>query len=411
MNSIESAHGTPTPPRSSGVPMHVFMGLAGLNFLRIGCQIVVVAWSAVSITGRASAVGQILMISSIANLACSPLLGLLVDLSRRKKRLVVAGHIGVAASAAIPACRQSIFAHPVDFESVAAMVLLAGISSAIASGAMDYFLKAHVPTHERTAKLSLLSSTTQVALILGTALGGLVVASATPSAAFLVISACSAGLAALCVVRLPALNAKTPGVIGFRRGLLAVGPALYLKHSRLLMIAACAALAFSIGQVTNTLLPALIKVRLGRSGNDYSTVEIAWSLGALLIGIFLSNRAVNRPGHLSSDLFVVLGMAATAYMVPHIKSFPLLLVAHFALGTAFSYVRIRSETRFLTECPTHLLGRFRANSMLITSTLGLVIFAAPTLYSDAQITDLYTGLSAVVAASTVIALGCVRRDR
>lgn len=49
-------------------PIGLFAGLAALNFFRIGYQLVVAAWSAVQLTGRADAAGMILLISTLANL-------------------------------------------------------------------------------------------------------------------------------------------------------------------------------------------------------------------------------------------------------------------------------------------------------------------------------------------------------
>ncbi|PMS13886.1 hypothetical protein C0Z17_03250 [Trinickia caryophylli] len=46
---------------------------------------------------------------------------------------------------------------------------------------------------------------------------------------------------------------------------------------------------------------------------------------------------------------------------------PHLFAIHFALGGGFSFVRIRNEFRFISECPPHLLGWFRANSAFLIS--------------------------------------------
>jgi hypothetical protein len=90
--------------------------------------------------------------------------------------------------------------------------------------------------------------------------------------------------------------------------------------------------------------------------------------------------------------------------------FPL-LSTHFLLGAGFALVRIRSETRFLAECPRHLLGRFRANSLFVTSSVGLLIFATPTLYGGACVADLYIMMAGAVAVSAIGVLVVTKQSR
>jgi len=94
-------------------------------------------------------------------------------------------------------------------------------------------------------------------------------------------------------------------------------------------------------------------------------------------------------------------MAIALAAIPLLSAFPALLTTHFFLGAGFSLVRIRSETRFLAECPRHLLGRFRANSVLMTSGIGLLIFSAPTVYAGASVAGLYVAMASVVAVSAL----------
>lgn len=182
-----------------------------------------------------------------------------------------------------------------------------------------------------------------------------------------------------------------------------------MQHHRLFRIACCAALAFSMGQITNTLLPVLIRLRLGLTGSSYSLVEASWSIGALTAGVAFSKFASSKLGELGHDFFFILVLAGLLSIVPQLSWFPALLTAHLLLGVGFSFVRIRSETRFLTECPTHLLGRLRANSLFITSLVGLIIFATPTIYSNLSVSSLYQLLSGMVAISAIALLVFVRR--
>jgi len=380
----------------------LFVALAAINFLRIGYQLVVVAWSAVQSTGRADAAGKILLISTVASLVLSPILGATVDYFARKKAMLLCGHLGIVVSGGIPLLTQATLTDETMFEAIAVAVVLATASSSVLGGAMDYFLKTHLQHSERPRHLATLNSTAQIALIFGTALGGLVVSQANLVHAFLFISACGALLAGINWWLLPALYvARDSASPTWKRGAFSAGPMLYLRHRRLFAIATCAALAFSIGQITNTLLPALIAFYFRGTSADYSMIEAAWSIGALLVGVWLAKFAANSPGTMRLDFIVVGAMAIVLAAIPLLSAFPALLTTHFFLGAGFSLVRIRSETRFLAECPRHLLGRFRANSVLMTSGIGLLIFSAPTVYGGASVAGLYVAMASVVAVSAL----------
>lgn len=384
------------------VTVGLFAALAALNFFRIGYQLVVAAWSAVLITGRADAAGTVLLVSTVASLVLSPILGTMVDLLANKKTMLLGGHFGIIVAGGIPLLAETMLTGHATLRGIAVAVVLATVSSIVLGGALDYFLKTYLPQDKRARHVATLNSTTQIALILGTAFGGLMVSQSDYSHAFLVISLCGALLAGLSWCLLPPLDvARDDAVRSGKRGIFAAGPMLYLRHRRLFAIASCAALAFSIGQITNTLLPALIAVYLKGTSVSYSMIEAAWSLGALLVALWLARFSSHTRSSVRRDFIIVGVMAGILAAVPFLSAFPALLSTHFLLGAGFALVRIRSETRFLAECPTHLLGRFRANSLFMTSSVGLLIFATPALYRAASVADLYLVMAGVVVISAI----------
>lgn len=393
------------------LPIGLFASLAALNFFRIGYQLVVAAWSSVQITGRADAAGMILLISTLANLICSPMLGAAVDFFRNKKAMLVVGHLGIALAGGIPLLAETLWNGQAKFVAIAAAVVCATVFGIVLGGATDYFLKTHLPQSARSRQLAMLNSTAQIALILGTACGGLIVAKVDSSHAFLVVALCGALLAGVTACLFPALIVARDDVPSLRkRGILSAGPALYFKHRRLFSIACCAALAFSIGQITNTLLPGLVGVHLRGTSVSYSMIEAAWSLGALLVGLWLAKFAARSPGSIRKDYAIVAAMAVVLAAVPILPALPALLTTHFLLGAGFALVRIRSETRFLAECPRHLLGRFRANSVFITSSIGSLIFATPALFGSVSVAGLYLVMAGIVAISSIGLLLLAKTD-
>lgn len=191
-DTVEAELSQQTAGSTRNPSIGLFAGLAAVNFFRIGYQLVVVAWSAVQITGRADAAGTILLISTVANLALSPVLGAMVDFFAKKKTMLLFGHLGIALAGGIPLLAETVLTGRATFEGIAVAVVFATVFSIVLGCATDYFLKTYLPQSERPRHLATLNSTTQIALILGTALGGLIVSRGDCSHAFLVISLCGA---------------------------------------------------------------------------------------------------------------------------------------------------------------------------------------------------------------------------
>lgn len=380
----------------------VFIGISVVVFFRIGCQLVMTAWSAVQLTGRTNAVGEILFIVSVTNLVCSPVIGKLIDTFKKKRHVIICGHLGGALACALPLAVEGMLLKRNSFVILAIIVVLASISGFFANGAMDYYTKIYIPIAQRVQKLALLSAITQVALLLGTAVGSIILTKASFSQAFLVISVCNIVAAAACLFFLPAITIKNPENIDSNRNMLLAELYLYFKYPTLFAVAGCAALVFSIGQITNTLLPALIYLSLKLNSTNYAMVEVAWSIGAFCVSVFLASKVRRSVGPIMHDLWLIALMACLLIVIPWMAYFPMLLAMHLLLGIGFAAVRIRSETRFLLICPMGLLGRFRANSLFMTNLIGLIIFAMPTLNSNLTVTTLYLLLAVVILVTVII---------
>jgi hypothetical protein len=243
---------------------------------------------------------------------------------------------------------------------------------------------------------------TQIAFIVGTTTAGVVIAFVPPYAAFLCVSLCGVTSGLVCLTLLPNLISLSPKSSRKALKLSRTGPLMYLNHPELFSVACCAALVFSVGQVTNTLLPALVNLTMRRTSVSYSVAETAWSIGAFIVSALMARKIRQSVGRSTSDLLLIAAMAAILLTVPFSPSFESLVIAHFVLGVGFAFVRLRSESRFLMLCPTHLLGRFRSNSQFLTSFIGLVIFGAPVVFGNLPTTTLYILLSTAVSLSALL---------
>ncbi|MEW9809464.1 MAG: MFS transporter [Candidatus Symbiodolus clandestinus] len=238
----------------------VFITISVVVFFRIGCQLVITAWLAVQLTGRANAVGTILLISSVTHLVCSPVIGKLVDTFKKKEARDYLWSLGRALAGAFPLTMKWISLNQDSFVILAIVVVLATISGLFANGAIDYYTKIYIPITQRGQKLALMGAITQVALLFGTTIGSIILTKLSFSESFIVISVCSITAAAICLFFLPEITIKNTENSNRKRHFFLAELYLYFKYPTLFSVAGCAVLVFSIGQITNTLLPALISL-------------------------------------------------------------------------------------------------------------------------------------------------------
>lgn len=384
----------------------VFVAIYALNFFRIGYQLVATAWMAVQLTNRIDAAGQVFLISTLVSFAFAPRIGKLVDSRDHKRRLLICGHLGIAFSAVLAFSGLYLTAMPnfhipqIRYCVLILALIVITLSAILAGSAMDYFVKSYIPSSIRMQRLAFLNTVAQLALIVGTGVGGAFAAFGAGTI-FLIIVTAGFGSAVLCWKLLPNLVLPIDELQQSKKIRLSESLTLYFQHPTLFAIACCAALVFSVGQITNTLLPGLIKFHLSRGSISYSTIEVAWSVGAFCVSILFAGRIRQSMGRNAQDLGVISAMAALLSAVPFLQSFGVLVALHLLLGAAFALVRIRSEVRFLTLCPLPLLGRFRANSLCLTSGIGLAVFSAPLIFGALSIPALYFLLAGMVMASVI----------
>jgi MFS family permease len=380
-----------------------FLAIYALNFFRIGYQTVAIAWFATLATSRMNSVAELLLISGVSTLCLSPVIGRLVDRIPRKKALLCMAQLCVMLSGLIAIG----FLRFVPFvDSLAVLSVLAFIfsgTSLLASGAMDYFLRTFITDRIRTRYLASINAVTQIALIGGTLVAGVVASYVTIVEGLIVLPLLAALAAILCFIFLPDLRVESCAEYkrnrsGFFRA------SLYFQFPFIFVIACSSALVFSIGQVTNMLLPGLISMQLKLGSVNYSAVESAWSIGALGVSAWLVVAKIRTQRSLVVDLLIVILMSAALAVVPFAPAFAVLIAVHFGLGIGFAFVRVRMETRFLQECPVHLLGRFRANSMALTSVIGLLIYFVPLVSQHASIASLYLSIGGVILLATMVLL-------
>jgi MFS family permease len=390
------------PEPDSRVSVFIFGVISFINFFRIGYQLLLSSWFAVQTTHEASSVGYVLLAASLTTIILSPFAGKIVDTFPQKRLIMILGNMGIAISGAIPLIGLVLPYHMSELQILILTTCSITTTGFFASGPLDYFVKTYIAPTTRMGKLASLNMVTQIAFIAGTTTAGVVIAFVPPYAAFLCVSLCGVISGLVCLTLLPNLISLSPKSSREALKLSRTGPLMYLDHPELFSVACCSALVFSVGQVTNTLLPALVNLTMRRTSVSYSVAETAWSIGAFIVSALMARKIRQSVGRTTSDLLLIAAMAAILLTVPFSPSFESLVIAHFVLGVGFAFVRLRSESRFLMLCPTHLLGQFRSNSQFLTSFIGLVIFGAPVVFGNLPTTTLYILLSTAVSLSALL---------
>lgn len=229
-----------------------------------------------------------------------------------------------------------------------------------------------VPDGEVTAAVSLLSITQQLSLVLGPALGGVLIATIGLRGTFLTDVA-SYGVSLVAVVRLPGLipekQAATAGwgpvVTGFR----------YLRHARLLAATYWIDLDAMVFGMPRAVFPALGTTVFHGGATTVGLLYAAPGIGAL-IGSLLTGwlRHIRRQGRAVVSCVAVWGLAITALGVVPILGVSLAVLA--IAGAADVYSAVLRQTILLQEAPAELRGR-------LSGTFFAVVAGGPRL-GDAE---------------------------
>ena len=382
----------------------VLYALSALNGIRVGYQLVAIGWFSVKSAHQLVALSIILIVGSVSSVIFSPIIGRLVDRVEAKRQLVSLGNLLVFAIGLFPSL-IIYFPDRLDTTGTLITVVIAStFANGVVTGSQDYFVKSFIPTSARHRVIGSLSLIAQISMVTGTGLAGWAVTSESIPLTFLFVAFCGLFAAVLSRNLWPDLRVAEDQQASSNEKNTYPRFLSYASHPKLLNIAICSALIMSLGHITNTLLPALIDISLKRSSGDYALVEIVWSTGAMLVGMGMAYRKTLMANRPSIDFFLIGLMGVAVAGVPAISvSFTGLLVMHGLLGAGFVLVRIRNEARFLSDCPIHLLGRYRSNSVFLTNVLGLMVFATPIAFSAMSVTKLYWLLGGLLVITACFA--------
>lgn len=363
---------------------------------------VALAWQALLTTGYDPArVGLVTGVYFAGQLALFLVGGVLVD--RLPRRLVVAT-CDLAQLVLCAALAILIASGALTFPLLLALALLFGMASALAMPAMLAFLPETVPTQDYASANSLYNSARTVAMIVGAALGGLLIGAAGTSWAF-GLDALTFGVSAACVLATRMRPAPVPR--GRASALAdAWAGARYVARVPWIWIAILLFSAYNFVEVgpRNVGLPFLLTGELGVGAAALGLVNAAAGVGGLLaalaVGAWVPRERRGVVAYSASALVgvVVAGLA----LAPTVAVVAALSLARGACFTTFG---VLYETAIGEQVDPAMRGRV-ASLDLLGSYLLLPLSPALTgwLIGALGVRSMFLAAGALLAAGTLLAM-------
>jgi MFS family permease len=319
------------------------------------------------------AVGLALLANALPRLL-GPLAGAVADRVERRR-------VMVACQLAQVMVMGSLAVLPSTLPALLALSALAGLLATVFGPAARSAVPSLVADGDLGRANAMLGSALNLQVVLGPALGGLLVLRGGPRAAF-AVDALSFAVSAALLARLPRL---APGRSGAGRpaggrspGLLAdtLGGLRYLAHSRVpRALAVGLLLVVAFAAVDNVALVFLVGDVLGGDARDYGGVQAAYGLGMLAASAALSWLFANR----SPLALLAAGIVATGAGTLLTGLAPALGLAALwqALAGAGNAVEvIANDTAVQRFVPRHLQGRVFGAIGAAAPTGSVVAYAA-----------------------------------
>jgi MFS family permease len=323
-------------------------------------------WLVLEITDSPAALGLVFALQALPILVLSAVAGVVADRVDRR-RLLIATQLFTAVLAMALAILTS--AGVVAFEHVAALALLAGISTAIQTPASQAIVPALVDRSVIGSAVALNSAQFNLSRILGPSIAGAVIAAGGLELAFWG-NAVALGLVALILwrLRVPAQPAAGPGQASMWANLM--DGVRYVRGRRIvavLVLLAAVPAMFLLNYLM--LLPVFARDVLDIGAPGLGLLSAGIGVGALVAALAL---AVLRPGGGSGrSLLVALVIASVAEVVFAVsRSVPLSVVALAVLGGCQVLYYATTNTLLQLLVPARLRGRVM--SLYILTSWGLI---------------------------------------
>ncbi|HLG61695.1 MAG TPA: MFS transporter [Ktedonosporobacter sp.] len=368
---------------------------------------IALAWWVLQKTGSATAMGGVLICSTVPMLLCLLFGGVAVDRFSRVHLMLASDLLrgAVVVLVALLALLQWL-----ELWQIFVLSALFGIVDAFFYPAARAITPDLVPTELLPAANSLGDLSAQGATFIGPAIAALIIALGGTWLAF-ALDGLSFLISSVCLVALPRVPAlrqgaeKEAGVLrDMYQGIKAVLDSPWLWVT---LVIACVSTIFLVGPA-EAVLPLLVKQRFGEQVGVLALLTSLSALGSVLAAFWLGQfKRLRRRGLLSYGAWLLSGLALLVMGLP----LPVAGVsaAFFIQGVCFTVLGLAWVSSLQDSVPAHLLGRVTSIDYLVSSAL------TPVGYGVAGIVADHIGAAPVFViggaiAVTVIALGLLHPD-
>lgn len=366
---------------------------------------VAVAWLVLQLTGSTLAVGGVLAAASIPQAAFMLLGGALSDRFAPRNTMLAAG---VVRGAVMGVLALVTLTHSLQLWELFAGAVLVGTTSAFFVPASTSILPRLVADDQLEAGNALLNLSRTAAMILGSAVAGVVVAAAGAGIG-LAVDAAASVLAGLLMLLLPggAASRTTTGnpLADIRDGILHVWGDVQLRTTLLLISVLN---LFALGAI-EVGLPALAHQRFSQGAAALGITFAAWGLGSTAGSIFAGTRP--SPAHfgwimLGTVALIGAGIAAAGLAPTLPVLVPIMVVLGVVEGLGTTYVMSWMQRR----TDPAMQGRVMSLAMFASMGLEPLALALSGALASRQLSLLFWG-SAIAIELTAVGAGLSRSVR
>lgn len=214
-----------------------------------------------------------------------------------------------------------------------------------------------VPRENYPSAFSLQSLAQNTGSIVGPALGGIVIGYLGQEYVYW-INAASFGAVLLALILMGTIPQEArPALGGMRASLLAIGEgARFIVKSPIILSSMVLDFIATFFSSASTLLPFVARDVLHMNEVGYGWLASAQSIGAVGVGLFMSQRAhLRRQGKLLLGAVTVYGLATA--LLGFVRTFPLAMLSLMLVGAGDTVSTILRNTIRQLQTPDHLRGR------------------------------------------------------
>ncbi|MCL6450556.1 MAG: MFS transporter [Acetobacteraceae bacterium] len=418
----------PAPPAGAGAPggrqgsprarlfrhrpyLLYFTGTT-VSMVGTAMQFVANAWLAMELTNRGSSIGIMLVCVALPGIALAPVIGVAVD---RVDRRLLAAAMDAFRALALLVLPAAYYFHWLQAWHVYLVSFLIAVGDQVYNPTALALIREVVPPELLLYANSNASVSNQIGALLGSGLGGVMVAATSPIAvtilnagSYLFSAGCTLGMRRGLVV--PAAGRE--GGHGFRRFLTQLkGGVAYISRHR--GIAVCYLLMLflmSTLRTINVLLPPFARnvLRVGATGYGY--IDATFAVGAIL-GNFSLGLWSRYLGDRAAMTFGMFALGGSLLLFALSRGLPVAMLGYLFIGITFQ-VRIMYLTQAQHLTDINYQGRVHSVFTVFSSLLALCIYAAMGFLGDVvSLRYLYLFQAGVMAAGGALAWRYIWRAR